>query len=109
MTTSKTQTYLTKGTTASGFCADRTVVLIVDPVNDFLSEGGAAWDLTKSTIKKNDVRLQPAARDRRAHDREVAVLFAPMAYTGEDYADEELQRRTAIKPDHVRAADLPGG
>lgn len=96
MTPSNTQTYLAKGTTASGFRADRTVVLIIDPVNDFLSEGGAAWDLTKSTVKKNDVVGSLRRVIDGAHERAVPVLFAPMAYTEEDYADEQLQRRTAI-------------
>ncbi len=39
--------------------AGRTVVepaaACAHPVNDFLSEGGATWDLAKSTVEKNDV------------------------------------------------------
>ena len=31
-----------------------------------------------------------------AHEGGVAVLFAPMAYTEEDYADQELHRRSGI-------------
>lgn len=37
------------------FVPSETAVLIIDGVNDFLSEGGAAWDLTRSTVEKNDV------------------------------------------------------
>lgn len=78
------------------FSAERTALLIIDPVNDFLSEGGAAWDLTKGTVEKNDVvpnlrRLIAGARDGR-----IPVLFGPMAYTEEDYADEGWQRRSGI-------------
>lgn len=93
MTRPNTQTYLAKGTTASGFSADRTVVLIIDPVNDFLCEGGAAWDRTKSTVKKNDV----VGSLRRVIDgaRGCGAVRSD-AYTEEDYVDEELQRRTAI-------------
>ncbi|CAN5621474.1 hypothetical protein BH23ACI1_BH23ACI1_32950 [soil metagenome] len=28
---------------------------MIDPVNDFLSEGGAAWEMTKTTEKMNGV------------------------------------------------------
>jgi hypothetical protein len=36
-------------------------LLVIDPVNDFLHEEGAAWEMTKSTVKKNDVVAQPRA------------------------------------------------
>ncbi len=32
---------------AMSFARERTALLVIDPVNDFLSEGGAAWELTK--------------------------------------------------------------
>ena len=32
---------------AMSFARDQTVLLVIDPANDFLSEGGAAWELTK--------------------------------------------------------------
>ncbi len=75
---------------------DRTVLLVIDPVNDFLAEGGAAWDLTKATVEKHDVvrNLERAIDGARA--RGIAVLFAPMAYTEADYADAQLQRRSGI-------------
>ena len=78
------------------FARDRTALLVIDPVNDFLSEGGAAWDLTKATVEKRDVvgNLERAIAGARA--RGVAVLFAPMAYTEADYADAQLQRRSGI-------------
>ncbi|MDP8911924.1 MAG: cysteine hydrolase [Actinomycetota bacterium] len=80
----------------SSFPRERTVLLVIDPVNDFLSEGGAAWDLAKWTVKKHDVvgNLKRAIEGARA--RGVPVLFAPMAYTEEDYADGRLQRRSGI-------------
>ena len=91
-----TQTYRGKGDWTTGFPRDRTAVLVIDPVNDFLSEGGAAWDLTRGTVKKNDVVAKLRRVIDGAHDRNLPVLFAPMAYTEEDYAAEELQRRTGI-------------
>lgn len=81
---------------SAGFGPDRTALLVIDPVNDFLSEGGAAWEMTKSTVKKNDVvaHLQQAIAGARAAG--VPVLFGPMAYTQEDYADTGFQRRSGI-------------
>ncbi len=96
MARARTQTYRPKGASIAGFPVDRTVVLVIDPVNDFLSEGGAAWDLTKSTVKKNDVVASLRRVIDGARGRGVPVLFAPMAYTEEDYADHQLQRRTGV-------------
>ncbi len=80
----------------AGFPADRTVLLVIDPVNDFLSEGGAAWDLTESTVKKHGVVENLKRAIEAARDNGIPVLFAPMAYTEADYADEQLQRRSGI-------------
>ncbi|CAN5343770.1 hypothetical protein BH23BAC1_BH23BAC1_07600 [soil metagenome] len=79
------------------FPADRTALLIIDPVNDFLSEGGAAWALTKNTVTTlHDVigNIKKAMIGARA--KGVKVLFGPMAYTEEDYADHQLQKRSGI-------------
>jgi hypothetical protein len=48
-------TYLPKDEAGPGYPPDRTALLVIDPVNDFLSEGGAAWELTKGTVEHNDV------------------------------------------------------
>lgn len=70
--------------------------MVIDPVNDFLSESDAVWDLTKNTLKLHDV----VGNLRRAIDgaRQIGmpVIFGPMAYTAEDYADEELHRKTGV-------------
>ncbi|MBA3511138.1 isochorismatase family cysteine hydrolase [Sphingomonas sp.] len=81
---------------SAGYPQPGTAILIIDPVNDFLSEGGAAWELTKGTVEHNDVvgnlqRLIDGARQRG-----IPVLFGPMAYTEEDYADSALQKRSGI-------------
>ncbi len=96
MTEPKTNTYLPKGRRELGFPRDATALLVIDPVNDFLSEGGAAWDMTKGTVEKNDVVTSLARAIDGARERRVPVIFGPMAYTEEDYASEELQRRTGI-------------
>lgn len=74
----------------------RTALLVIDPVNEFLHEDGAAWEMTKSTVKKNDVVAQLRRLTDGARAAGVPVLFGPMAYTAEDYADGKLQRRTGI-------------
>ena len=85
-------------TSASDLSFDpaRTALLVIDPVNDFLHEEGAAWEMTKSTVKKNDVVAQLVRLTEGARAAGVPVIFGPMAYTAEDYADEQLQRRSGI-------------
>ncbi len=94
---SKSQaTYLPKNESGTSYPQDRTVLLVIDPVNDFLSEGGAAWELTKKTVEMNNVikNLQQVIAGARTAG--IPVLFGPMAYTEEDYADEQLQKRSGI-------------
>jgi len=67
---------------------------VIDPVNDFLHEKGAAWEMTKSTVKKNDVVAQLARLTQGARASGVPVIFGPMAYTAEDYADQSFSPRT---------------
>ncbi len=90
-------TFLPKEEKELSFPLERTALLIIDPVNDFLSEGGAAWELTKNTVQTlHDVipNLKRAMDGARA--RGVKVLFGPMAYTEEDYAEHKLQKRSGI-------------
>jgi ureidoacrylate peracid hydrolase len=79
------------------FHPGRTALLVIDPVNDFLSEGGAAWETTKSTVKKNDVVAQLKRLVEGARQAGVPVLFGPMAYTEQGYADAGLHRRSGVK------------
>jgi ureidoacrylate peracid hydrolase len=72
------------------------VAVVIDPVNDFLSEGGAGWEMTKTTVKMHDVIGNLKRAIAGARERGIPVLFGPMAYTAEDYADGELQRRCGI-------------
>jgi len=88
--------YRVRGSEGLIFDHHHTVLLVIDPVNDFLSEGGAGWEMTKGTVKKNDVVENLRRVIEGAREREIRVVFGPMAYTQEDYADEELQRRSAI-------------
>ena len=89
-------TYLPSGEARRGFAPDRTALLVIDPVNDFLSEGSAGWDLVKNTVRMHDVVGHLKRAIEGARERGVAVLFGPMAYTEEDYAARALQRRSGI-------------
>lgn len=63
----------------------KTGLILVDTVNDFLSEGGKAFPLVKDVLEEvgtveNLKRLVGGARER-----ELPLFFAPMAYTEEDF------------------------
>ena len=93
---SASATYLPKEEAGVSFPPERTALLVIDPVNDFLSEGGAGWELTKKTVEMNDVIAHLKCVIEAARARGIQVLFGPMAYTEEDYANEQLQRRSGI-------------
>jgi ureidoacrylate peracid hydrolase len=78
------------------FDPQHTALVVIDPVNDFLHEDGAAWEMTKSTVKKNDVVAQLARLAAGARQAGVPVLFGPMAYTEEDYAEHRWHHRSGI-------------
>ncbi len=88
--------YRLRGTRGWRFDPQRTALLVIDAVNDFLSEEGAGWPMTKNTVRKHDVIGHLRQAMDGARDRGIPVLHAPMAYTREDYDDEELQRRSGI-------------
>jgi ureidoacrylate peracid hydrolase len=92
----KRDTYLPKNQPAPGYPREKTALLVIDPVNDFLSEGGAAWELTKATVEHNDVVRHLRQAIDGAHERGIPVLFGPMAYTEEDYAEHSLHKRSGI-------------
>ena len=89
-------TYLPKREAGVAFPRERTALLVIDPVNDFLSEGGADWEMTKNTVQMNDVIGHLKLAIEGARSRGIAVLFGPMAYTEEDYANEQLHRRSGV-------------
>ena len=89
-------TYRLKGEPGTRFVPERSALLVIDPVNDFLSEGGADWDMARSTVEKHEVVGHLKQAIEGARQRGIPVLFAPMAYTVEDYENEELQRRSGI-------------
>jgi nicotinamidase-related amidase len=63
----------------------RTGLVVIDTVNDFLSEGGKAYPLVKDELDRIGVienlkRLLSGARERG-----LPIIFAPMSYTEEDF------------------------
>lgn len=50
---------------------------MIDPVNDFLSDGGAGWEMTKNTVKAHDVI---------GHLREAMMLYGSVQPTGDTTA-----------------------
>lgn len=89
-------TFLPKEEVGISFPLDKTALLVIDPVNDFLSEGGAAYELTKKTLKLHNMIDHLKQAIDGARSRGIPVLFGPMAYTEDDYADEQLQKRSGI-------------
>ena len=89
-------TYRARDEAGAGYPRGRTALLVIDPVNDFLSEGGAAWEMTKTTVQLHDVVGHLKQAIAGARERGIPVLFGPMAYTEEDYAHHALHRRSGI-------------
>jgi ureidoacrylate peracid hydrolase len=88
--------YRVKDSPTATFVPSRTALLVIDPVNDFLSEGGADWDMTRRTVEKHDVVGHLEQVIDGARGQGVPVLFGPMAFTTEDYVDDALHRRSGI-------------
>lgn len=89
-------TNLSKGQGTVAFPPTRTALLVIDSVNDFLSEGGAGYEMTKATLKMVGVIENLKCAIEGARERGIPVLYGPMAYTQEDYKEHELHRRSSI-------------
>lgn len=61
-------TYLPKYKT-SGYPVANTAILIIGPVNDFLSEGAAAWEMPKATVEHNNALVHLRQLINGAHER----------------------------------------
>ena len=68
----------------------RTAVFITDPQNDFISEGGAAWEgVGEQVIADKVVEHQVMLRDA-AKEVGIPVFYSPHTYTEMDYANWKL-------------------
>jgi nicotinamidase-related amidase len=63
----------------------RTGVVLIDTVNDFLSEGGKAYPLVKDVLEEVGTVENLKRLLRAARERDLPIFFAPMAYTDEDF------------------------
>ena len=62
-----------------------TALVIVDPQNDFLSEGGAVWDLVGEEVVKNNVVENLVKLRNAATEAGIPVFYSPHYYTEHEY------------------------
>lgn len=64
---------------------DKTGVLIIDPQNDFLSEGGVVWDLVGKGVKETKVVEHLVQLKNAAKEAGVPVFYSPHYYTDDEF------------------------
>ncbi|MGA8844352.1 MAG: isochorismatase family cysteine hydrolase [Nitrososphaeraceae archaeon] len=77
------------------YSSDNTALLVVDPFNDFLSEGGKLWNRTKETVKGTNLieNLKKILSTARASD--IKVVYVPHRnYEKGDFADWKFRAPT---------------
>jgi len=90
--------------TTTTYAADRTALLIVDPYNDFMSEGGKLYEATKETAEAvgfydNMRKLIPAIRAAR-----IQVIIVPH----HRWRTGDYQGWKHMNPSQVRANQVQG-
>ncbi len=90
--------------TTTTYAADRTALLIVDPYNDFMSEGGKLYEATKETAEAvgfydNMRKLIPAIRAAR-----IQVIIVPHHRRREG----DYKRWKHMNPTQVRGNQIHG-
>lgn len=60
-----------------------TALVIIDPQNDFLSEGGVVWDLVGELVVKNKVVDRLKALIAKAKGAGIPVVYVPHYYDKE--------------------------
>jgi nicotinamidase-related amidase len=71
----------------------KTVLLIIDPQNDFLSEGGVVWDLVGKGVKETNVVEHLVELNKTAREVGIFVFYSPHYYS-----DEEFKNWTHLNP-----------
>ena len=64
----------------------RTALLIIDPQNDFLSEGGVAWELVGEGVKNTKVVEHLVELRKAAKEADVPVFYCPHYYSDNEFA-----------------------
>ncbi len=72
----------------------RTALVIVDPQNDFLSEGGVVWDLVGQGVEGNHVVEHLVALREAAKQAGIPVFYSPHTYSDQEF--ESWQRLNPI-------------
>lgn len=74
---------------------ERTAILLVDPYNEFLSEGGLLYDLSKETLEANNAIENMKNLVTAAREAGVKVIYVPHHHSEEgDKADWKFARGT---------------
>ena len=63
---------------------DKTALILVDPFNDFLSEGGKLWPFVKETVQGIGVVKNLAALLHASRTYSIQVIYAPHHHTEKD-------------------------
>ena len=63
----------------------KTALLIIDPQNDFLSEGGVAWDLVGKGVKETKVVEHLIELRKMAKEVGIPVFYSPHYYTEAEF------------------------
>ncbi len=59
--------------------------MIVDPQNDFLLEGGVAWDLVGDIVTANQVAPHLMQLREAAKEAGIPVMYSPHYYTDNEF------------------------
>jgi nicotinamidase-related amidase len=60
---------------------EKTALILVDPFNDFLSEGGKLWPFTKETVQGIDLIKNLKALLKVTRENNMLVIYAPHHHT----------------------------
>lgn len=63
------------------YASNKTALVLVDPFNDFLSEGGKLWPATKETVEGSGMVKNLQALVAAARKADILVVYAPHHHT----------------------------
>lgn len=72
--------------TISSYPRERTALIVVDALNDFISEGGKLWGAVKDTVQGSDMLAHMTQIIRTARAVGIPVVHAPMETNEWDYS-----------------------
>jgi ureidoacrylate peracid hydrolase len=88
--------------------ATRTALLVVDPYNDFISEGGKLYQLSRETITSQDCVTHMREVLAAARAGRLLVCYAPHhRWRPGDYARNRARDRDRAASEHLHRLDRP--